>query len=168
MENPHQKHSPQSHQHFKSGDPSIKLEEIDIYFLQANDSLDNGQVSLAIDKYTRVIEIDPSNSVAYNNRGIAYRQAADLEKAIGDYTKAIQVKPNYREAYTNRALAFLDLGDYEAAIVDCTKAIELDPTFWYAYSNRGLAFWAMGNQQAALEDYAHVKELIESHNLHSE
>jgi tetratricopeptide (TPR) repeat protein len=168
MESPDHRHAPQSPQSLIRGDSPSELTESDIYFLQANEHLDNGQASLAIDGYTHVIEMDPSNSVAYNNRGIAYRQVSDLEKAIADYTKAIQLSPNYREAYTNRGLAFLDSADYEAAIIDCNRAIELDPTFWYAYSNRGLALWALGNRKAAVEDYAHVKELVELHNHLSE
>ena len=42
----------------------------------------------AIEKYTRMIEIDPKRSNAYHNRSIAYRELGELEKAEADHLKA--------------------------------------------------------------------------------
>ena len=35
----------------------------------------------------QVIELDPTNTHAYHNRGISYDKIGDYEKAIADFTK---------------------------------------------------------------------------------
>ena len=45
----------------------------------------------AIADYTRAIEIDPRDAVAYNNRGIAYRAKGDNDRAIADLAAAMRL-----------------------------------------------------------------------------
>lgn len=46
--------------------------------------------------------MNQDNYMAYNNRGIAYRNNQQHEKAIIDFTRAIELSPKYANAYTNR------------------------------------------------------------------
>jgi len=43
------------------------------------------------------------------NRGVAYANLNQYEKAISDYTEAIRLKPDYAEAYQNRGIAYVNL-----------------------------------------------------------
>ena len=72
----------------------------------------------------------------YNNRGIAYGNKGDYDKAIADHNKAIELDPKYAKAYNNRGADNADR-DYEKALADYNKAIELDPKYAMAYLNRG-------------------------------
>ena len=60
--------------------------------------------------------------MAYNNRGFAYANLKQTEKAIGDYTKAIQLDPKLPLAYTNRGTAYKELGKEKEAEADFAKA----------------------------------------------
>ncbi|MGB3459922.1 MAG: tetratricopeptide repeat protein [Halobacteriota archaeon] len=92
-----------------------------------------------IEDYNKTIELDPNYAYAYYNRGNAYSDLMQYERAIEDYNKTIELDPNYTHAYNNRGNAYYYLMQYERAIEDYNKTIELDPNYAYAYNNRGLA-----------------------------
>ena len=71
--------------------------------------------------------IENYDAQAYNNRGIAYAEKGDYDRAIQDYDKAIKLNLDFAEAYFNRGLAYAEKGDYDRAIQDYDKASELRP-----------------------------------------
>ncbi|MCX5997151.1 MAG: tetratricopeptide repeat protein [Chloroflexi bacterium] len=79
----------------------------------------------AITKYTKIIETDPRNAVAYNARAEAYINKGEYTKAIVDCTKAIEFDPKSAQAYMNRGIAHTKLGEIDSAQVDFKKAKEL-------------------------------------------
>ncbi|GHU52814.1 hypothetical protein FACS1894200_13340 [Spirochaetia bacterium] len=69
-----------------------------------------------------------NSAFAYNNRGIAYKNKGEYDRAIADYTQAITLDPNYAVAYAGRGIIYDDYkGDYQRAIADYTQALKLDP-----------------------------------------
>ena len=54
---------------------------------------------VAVEDYTKAIELNPNDAQAHNNRGAAYGEKDDFGRAIEDYTKAIELKPDFAEAY---------------------------------------------------------------------
>ena len=68
----------------------------------------------------------PLFQMAYNNRGIAYGDLKQYDKAIADLTKVIELYPEPAKAYNNRGNAYLGLQQFDKAIADFTKAIDLD------------------------------------------
>jgi len=56
------------------------------------------------------IGIDPKNATAYYNRGIAYGNLGQWDKAIADYSSAIGIDPNYSKAYSDRDVAYKKSG----------------------------------------------------------
>jgi len=75
--------------------------------------------------YARVIDDEPDDAVAYNDRGLAYSIKGDNDRAIADYTKAIEIKPDDAFAYYNRGAAYSDKGDKDRAIADFRKSLKL-------------------------------------------
>jgi PGF-CTERM protein len=85
---------------------------------------------------------------AYNNRGAAYYDLKQYERAIEDYSKAIELNPNYVGAYINRGVTYYDLKQYERAIEDFDKAIELNPNLAEAYDYREHALSKLKEQKS--------------------
>ncbi|MEN9979485.1 MAG: tetratricopeptide repeat protein [candidate division WOR-3 bacterium] len=120
---------------------------------------DKNLVDAEIQMLTRAIELKPDDPKAYNNRGLAYYQKGELDKAIPDFSKTIELKPDLAEAYNNRGLAYYLKGELDKAIPDSSKAIELKPDYAEAYFNRGLAYAEQGELDKAIPDYSKTIEL---------
>jgi tetratricopeptide (TPR) repeat protein len=98
-------------------------------------------------------------SVAYNNRGSAYRLVGDPDRAIQDLDQAIRLDPAYPSPYSNRGNAYADKGDLDRAIADYDEAIRLKPDYAVAYFNRGNARSARGEVRLAMDDYGKAADL---------
>jgi len=98
-------------------------------------------------------ESSETRSFAYTNRGNAYDDKGEVDRAIADYTKAIALDPNYAFAYNNRGLTYEKKGEIDRAIADYTKAIALDPKNAIAYTNRGAAYYSKGALDRAIADF---------------
>ena len=61
----------------------------------------------------------------YYNRGNAYRNNGEYDKAITDYTEAIRLDPKYATAYNNRGIAYRHRGDTQKAQADFAQAERL-------------------------------------------
>ena len=96
---------------------------------------------------------------AYNNRGLAYGEIKQHERAIENYNKAIELNPNLAEAYNNRGVAYYEIKQHERAIEDYNKAIELNPKYAMAYYNRGNEYGEIKQHEKAIEDYNKAIEL---------
>ena len=76
--------------------------------------------------YTRAVELNPQDGVAYSNRGVVYHDKGDYDRAIADYTLAININPKHATAYFNRAVSYRAKGLQDNADADAKKAKELD------------------------------------------
>jgi lipoprotein NlpI len=96
-------------------------------------------------------------SRAFFNRGRAWSDKGQFERAIQDFDQAIRLDPNYADAFNNRGIAFSGKGDYDHAIENFDRAIALDPNFAIAIFNRGLAFQNLGRTAEVERDFARAK-----------
>jgi Flp pilus assembly protein TadD len=60
--------------------------------------------------FDAAIKLDPSNVVAFNNRGAAYGEKGDFDRAIADYNEAIKLAPGSAVVLTNRGVAYREQG----------------------------------------------------------
>ena len=138
---------------------SEKVLPAELALQQGNVCMMLGQIVMAIEAYSHVIELNPNNPNAYNNRGVAYSAKGDFDRTIEDYTKAIELNPNYAVAYNNRGGVYYLKEEYESAIVDFTKATELNPDYAVAYNNRGVAYYLKEEYESAIVDFTRAIEL---------
>mgnify|MGYP002149530082 CR=1 FL=1 len=74
-----------------------------------------------------VIELEPSNHVAYFMMAKAKKATNDVFGAIADLTRSIALKEDFADAYLLRAEILLGLGQAKEALPDVEKAIEIVP-----------------------------------------
>ena len=108
----------------------------------------------ATEDYTRAIEMDPEDVLAYYNRGNTYAELQRYEEAVIDYTYVIQVDSHFPKVYTSRGNAYNALHRYQQALDDLTRAIEIDPRDAEAYYNRGNTYAALQLDPKAIADYS--------------
>ena len=95
-------------------------------------------------------------ATAYMDRGNAYQDRSEYDRAIQDYGEAIQLKPQFELAIYDRANAYGSKGEYDRAIADYDQVIELAPEgehAYFAYYGRGYAFNAKGEYDRAIKDF---------------
>jgi tetratricopeptide (TPR) repeat protein len=73
----------------------------------------------------KIIDIDPSFSYAYYNRGIVKCALRDFEGGLADFSKALELSPMLAEAWFNRGLTYIYLKRESEGISDLSKAGEL-------------------------------------------
>src|ERR1017187_5838324 len=95
----------------------------------------------------------------FSNRGVAYYERGEYDRAIQDFEQAIALNPKYALAFNNRCAAYHDKGEYDRAIQDCNQAIKLNPNHAGAYYNRSLAKKQKGDQAGAEADLAAARKI---------
>ena len=80
-----------------------------------------------LSNFTRAVDLKPQLVEAYVNRGAAYEQRGDADRAIQDYDRAIELEPNVADAYFTRGRAYGQKGDLNRAVQDFDRALELNP-----------------------------------------
>ena len=105
----------------------------------------------------QALRIKPDSGEALVNRGSAYKNKSEFDRAIVDFTNAFATDTlnslGRRFGFFNRGNAFLAKGDRDRAIADFDQAITLDPKFAAAYHVRGKAYQAKGDLDRAIADF---------------
>lgn len=124
-----------------------------------------GSFSLAEREAACTALID-SGAVAANSlaavlldRGGAYSEGKDYDRAIADYTRAIGLNPELENAFYDRAEAYRLEKNYSLAVTDYDRAIQLDPNDADALFGRGLAKTGLGQKAAGDADMTHAKAI---------
>jgi tetratricopeptide (TPR) repeat protein len=85
-------------------------------------------------------EDDVNVAGAYTNRGNAYRDSGELDRAVQDYNKAITMAPKLSSAYLGRGGVFVAKGQLDFALLDFDKVTKLEPKAIDGYINRGTVY----------------------------
>lgn len=80
------------------------------------------KLDLAIESFTKSIQLDPKNIWIYKERGASYMQAKNYPKAIADFTKMIELHPNEPIGYISRAEVYEMIGKSSLAKKDNERA----------------------------------------------
>jgi protein O-mannosyl-transferase len=103
--------------------------------------------------WSDAVQKAPRKARPYINRGHAYLEQGDLDRALADFDKAIGLEPDLPEPYSDRCVVYQTKGDLGQALSDCNRAIEIDPKAARTYSNRGMVYQMKGDFGRALADF---------------
>jgi tetratricopeptide (TPR) repeat protein len=124
---------------------------------------DNKEPERSIRGCTRVLqdrgETAKDRAGAHYNRGLAYHEKGDYDRAIADYDASIRLNPDFPYAYGSRGRAYHAKGDYDAAIADYDETIRLAPRVALTYNNRGVSYLKKGDTARAIEDLKKALEV---------
>jgi len=107
----------------------------------------------AVDYWNRAINSRQNTAIAYSNRGLAYHELKQYQRAVKDYNAAIKRDPDYAAAYNNRGNSYYELAEYQLALNDFNKSLKLKPQYAKAHLNRGLVFYQMDKEVQACQDF---------------
>jgi lipoprotein NlpI len=104
-------------------------------------------------------------AATHHERGRAYFEQGQVDRAIAEYGSAIRVAPKDAQNYHLRALAYFTKGGMDRAIADETAAMRLDPGSAVSLRLRGLAELYAGRPKPAADDFAAAVRLVPSDAL---
>jgi tetratricopeptide (TPR) repeat protein len=109
---------------------------------------------MALDDFSKAIELYPGYIVAIANRGVTYETLGKQEEAIADLEKAMSINPNSPNPdffFKIANLRYL-LNDFSGAVADYDRLLALDKMYPRIYSKRAGSKAMMGQAQEALID----------------
>ena len=121
----------------------------------------------AIADFNETLRLYP-NRLTCVNRGCAYLEKGELEKAIADQTEAIRNDASHWQPFVNRAWACAEKGEVGKAIADSAEALRLNPGIAEAFAVRGYALEKMGEREKAKANYAQAVKMEAGNNHEAE
>lgn len=108
----------------------------------------------AISYFSRAINCDPMNDVAYYNRYSILIEQGREEEALADITQAITCAPDQIDYYDARAVVLVGLKRYEEALFDLNRLAKDDDFkyYWYVYAYRAMCYMTFGDNKKACDD----------------
>jgi tetratricopeptide (TPR) repeat protein len=98
-----------------------------------------GDYRRAIQDYSQVINLDPNNATALDNRCWTRATLGLVGDALQDCDLSLKLRPNHASTLATRGFVHLKSGALEAAIADYNVALTIDPQNPYALYGRGVA-----------------------------
>ncbi len=120
---------------------------------KGNAAFKKGAREQAIELFSEAARIDPSNHVAFWNRGRVHENAGRLAEAIPDFNIVLTLITNHPGAFQLRGMTWLRLGKPEKALSDFDRYIELSPTQARHHWQRGIALYLLGRYGEAEKQY---------------
>ena len=94
-------------------------------FIQGTHLLKEGSLNQAIQVLSHAIEELPTLADAYVNRGLAYYEKGQIERAKEDFSVAITLDYDNETAHNNLGLIYFEYGDHQKAIYHLETALKL-------------------------------------------
>ena len=108
-------------------------------------------------------------AMAYYDRGAAYAETKQWDRAIADFTDCLKADPGFLDAYPARAGAYGESNHPDLAIADMTTLIARKPFLLGALAARGAFYVDQKNYPAAIADFTALinlkPKLPEGHEL---
>ena len=128
--------------------------------------VNSGNLQVAIDWFTEMVDAEPECALAYMGRGSALSLMQMYERGIRDFTRAIDLDSTLAEAFKRRGQAKAARGLLKDAVKDLTKAAELGTIFkrdYDTFHQRGLILFRLKEFERAFADFKHAVNLEPRH-----
>jgi tetratricopeptide (TPR) repeat protein len=118
-----------------------------------NQFFQNRKFMEAEEEFRRVILLQPTNAMAYNNLGLVLKAEGRVSDAEAQYLTALQMNPNFPEALNNLGLLYDQQGRIQEAVQQYRKAIEISPNYPEAHLNFAQVLERAGYLEEARRHY---------------
>jgi tetratricopeptide (TPR) repeat protein len=117
-----------------------------------------GDLNGAIEAYSRAIQADPNDWLAYLRRGLLSMKQGLSTQALSDFTQYCRLKPDVADAWATRAGLYDQMGRYAEAVADEDKALALNDLPLYRFT-RMKDLFHLGRYTEAISDAEKVANI---------
>ena len=114
---------------------------------------DEKQYPLALEYYTKAIQINKADHESFNNRANVYMDLNKFDSAYIDYKNALAIRPGYNVTYDNLGAMFAKKNMFDSALYYLNKAIQLNPDYTPPYNNRAVCYINMQRFDESIKDW---------------
>ncbi len=107
----------------------------------------------AIALYSRALQNDGSNALAWQGYGLAQGLRSQHQDALTSFERALQLNPSLIASWNGKGTALSRLRRHQEALVAFERAIELDPNNAAAWNGKGATLNALGRVTPALDAF---------------
>lgn len=118
-----------------------------------------GQLTKAIEYYSKTIELDPKYAKALAGYGAAYLQLGDMRRARMYLEESVKIDKSLKSALANLGLLYHLTGKFEKAVQMSKRALKIDPSFKPALVTLHQIHTARGERDRAREYAARIRQL---------
>ena len=138
------------------------------YNKRARKALNKSQKKLAelyaaVEGWGKVLELDPMNVIAWNEKGCALFDLRKSQDAIECFERAIQANPSYYIAWRNKGLVHARRCEFEEALMCFDRAVAIEPGYAEAWYNRGCVLGSLRRFEEALHSHERAVQLDPKH-----
>lgn len=137
----------------------LLLEEEIQFYSQAVDASEKRGFEEAIQLYQEAIEINPSFSRAWANKGLMHQNIGSIDEALNCYDKALELRPNWGEVLKQKGILLIDVGRFEDALSLLIRATEEEQGDWNIWHNKGRALLELEQFEEAVEAFERAEML---------
>jgi len=113
----------------------------------------SGQLDEAIHCYGKVLDVQPENTAALSNLGVALRIQGRQDEAIASFRKVLAINPADADAHYNLGNTLKGQGKLNEAVSSYRQAITIKPDFAQSHYNLGNALKEQGELDHAISSY---------------
>lgn len=106
-----------------------KVDRVEAAFDAGNEAFGKKNWTVANDRFSEVLAIQPGNEAALFNRAMARMELKQLDAAITDLQAYTKIKPQDADAYAELGWCYRAKGDDSNAIANFDKATAIDPNY---------------------------------------
>lgn len=114
---------------------------------------DEGRYQEAADSYTEVLRNNTNDIDAHYNRGRAYEELEEFEKAIQDFEFILEKDERHLNARLSLAQVYYKMGEYSKSVVFSGEALKFHQSSYHGHFLLARAKHQMGYTKAALKEY---------------
>ncbi len=129
-----------------------KYRTLGVYYLGVSKNYDK-----AIENFSTLVKLYPSDAAAYNNLAIAYNNKRDFKQASENGRKALEIYPMNRLYRSNFALYAMYASDFKVAETEANKLLKVDPNYFMAYLPLAMEALSRGDTDAARGFYEQMR-----------
>lgn len=107
----------------------------------------------AIAEYSKAIESNPYDRIAWYNRAVSYDRLEDVAAAVENLNQVLELENGFVSAYFLRGSYHYLQENYRNAKNDFSSIISLRPNSSLTYRKRGTVRFQMHDRNGALKDY---------------
>lgn len=143
--------------------PKARLVEAERLFQEAASHQAAGHLDKAVASYARTLALQPLDSRAYNNLGVALRAQGKPQAALASYRRARALKPEDPSLHSNMGNVLRTLGRLEEAAASIRRSVGLQPEAADPWRNLGLVLRDLGELDEAIDCFDRALALRPDH-----